>query len=416
MEWLAFEVDHAEMFALGQGCPPWRCRSNGNEDPDDPLLRPPRPVGYLHVYQTNRPLDRLLYIDGMGAAKAKLGTLDTQDLLLLNRELDPFAERERASLLCDLGQTWGVEGFVRMEAGFELILCNFSNGLDLISRHKRPSSDKVEGFDNRFLFEYMRSMSMRYTDIGAARVTLDFSSMVSAYFYSFNMYPDQSSKLPRLTSAHPEQLSLVKAELQDVVQRPRSWKTTNWQGVTDMIVSRYQDRLTFLISNPSRSEFLATVNHLVLQYIDYSDVGTLATATTSPLHRCSSHYLQSVLVSTPQDEIIYQAISTVSERICSTLFTARDLLINDNEGDDEEKEEALHKAVRMLQNLVDWLDWSIFKRCPPCGYDEVCFVAAWPFGQPGDHFSPSCLNNTQMRTRQGWGSYWAYNDTKSLLL
>lgn len=411
MEWLAFEVDHAEMFALGRDCPPWRCRSNGDKDANDPLLRPPLPVGYLHVYETNRPLDRLLYIDGMGAAKTKFGTLDTQDLLLLNKKLDPFAEKERASLLCDLGQRWGVEGFLRMEAGFELILCNFSSGTDLISSNKRPSSNTEEGFDDRFLFEYMRSMSMRYTDIGAARVTLDFSSMVSAYFYSLNMYPDQSSKVPRLTSAHPEQLSLIKTDLQGVLQRPRSWKAANWQGVVDMIISRYQDRVTFLISKPSRSEFLATMNHLLCQYIDYSNDATLANTTTSSLHRCSSHYLQSVLVSTPQDKIIYHAISRVSERICSTLFTVRDILLAN-----EDEVDAPQEAVQLLQDLVDWLDWSSFKRCPPCGYDEVCFVAAWPFGEPRDHFRPSCLNNTQMRKRHGWGSYWAYNETESLLL
>jgi hypothetical protein len=74
------------------------------------------------MYRTTRPLTRLLYIDGMSKVKTSMGTLDTQDLILRN---DSFRTGrggyERARGLCKLGAEWGTEGFIRMEAGFELI-------------------------------------------------------------------------------------------------------------------------------------------------------------------------------------------------------------------------------------------------------------------------------------------------------
>ena len=109
----AFEIPHAEMFAvqrkvslpgrLGEGKeaagesmeeferenlrngPPqqlWEQFDRRDErggvlqqKPNDSYVELHR--GYLHVYQTNRPL-KLLYIDGMSAAKGDLGPMDTQ--------------------------------------------------------------------------------------------------------------------------------------------------------------------------------------------------------------------------------------------------------------------------------------------------------------------------------------------------
>ncbi|KAF6838573.1 hypothetical protein CPLU01_02374 [Colletotrichum plurivorum] len=107
---------------------------------------------FMHSYQTTRPV-RALYFDGESAALMGLGQLDTQMLHLygnvtgpdsdgggLWRGLEP--EYERAMGLCD----WllerglrepgaGFEGVVRMNAGFELIWCDFgSQSLRLVSR------------------------------------------------------------------------------------------------------------------------------------------------------------------------------------------------------------------------------------------------------------------------------------------
>lgn len=57
--------------------------------------------------------------------------------------------------LCDLEAKWEIEGFVRMEMGFEIIFCEFSDGLVLESAHERPSS-KNQSFERMPQLEVLR--------------------------------------------------------------------------------------------------------------------------------------------------------------------------------------------------------------------------------------------------------------------
>ncbi|KAJ0315946.1 hypothetical protein Brms1b_005783 [Colletotrichum noveboracense] len=97
--------------------------------------------GYFHTYRANRDL-KLLYIDGMAAGKTDMGTLDTQDFLLRGVVDQPkFGEFERAGDICALVKSWGLDGVIRMEIGFESIYCDFTDGLDLVSVLRRPWSE-----------------------------------------------------------------------------------------------------------------------------------------------------------------------------------------------------------------------------------------------------------------------------------
>jgi hypothetical protein len=103
MEWLAFEIEHAEVFARsrmgrppgrggdrppgsrpgmpgepGRGPPPIEFMEEFSEEP----LEEPLNSAYLHIYRTKHPISNLLYVDGMSAGKSSMGTLDTQDLVL----------------------------------------------------------------------------------------------------------------------------------------------------------------------------------------------------------------------------------------------------------------------------------------------------------------------------------------------
>ncbi|KAF9876699.1 hypothetical protein CkaCkLH20_05545 [Colletotrichum karsti] len=105
---------------------------------------------FMLSYQTTRPV-RALYFDGESAALMGLGQLDTQMLHLYGNVTGPERkgdrwygmelEYERAAGLCDwldergLGGPDGFEGVVRMNAGFEMIWCDFgSESLRLVSR------------------------------------------------------------------------------------------------------------------------------------------------------------------------------------------------------------------------------------------------------------------------------------------
>lgn len=100
---------------------------------------------HMLTYQSVKPV-KCLYFDGMSAALMGTGQLDSQMVFLYGNTTGPppaglrppgfgiFGELERARGLCQWvqdnglgGLGWGVEGMVRMNAGFELIWCNFSS-------------------------------------------------------------------------------------------------------------------------------------------------------------------------------------------------------------------------------------------------------------------------------------------------
>jgi hypothetical protein len=106
---------------------------------------------FMLTYQATRPI-KCLYFDGESATLMGLGQLDTQMLHLYGNVTGPVLpngtlgglqpEYARANGLCEWlekeglrGRGWGFEGVVRMNAGFEVVWCDFmSESLRLISR------------------------------------------------------------------------------------------------------------------------------------------------------------------------------------------------------------------------------------------------------------------------------------------
>lgn len=108
---------------------------------------------HMLTYQTTHPV-RVIYFDGESATLAGTGQMDTQMLHIYSnvsgrpddggdggRRGGLYEEYDRATGLCDWlsakglrGKGWGYEGVVRMNAGFEVIWCDFeSRSLRLIS-------------------------------------------------------------------------------------------------------------------------------------------------------------------------------------------------------------------------------------------------------------------------------------------
>lgn len=361
--------------------------------------------GYLHEYRTTRALDKLLYIDGMSAGKTTMGTLDTQDFLLRNDTSSsaPWGDYERAQNLCALGAEWGIEGVVRMEAGFELIFCNFTDGMELVSATQRPEGDKHEGYNDLGHFEYMRGIAQRYDGITSGRVEVDYSSMVSAFFYPINLTnPDPlKSGLPRLASAEPIELERIKSDLRQVLTKSMAEKlsSVDWQGVVDMIVTRYTDRLQFMTLNTTtQKSILSEINFLLSVFINYS---SSTPNIPESVEKCSSHYLNPVTPKTNSDHLIHAAVSTVSHKICSTLFEVRGVLL----ADEGAEWNTLEHVKSLIRELITFLDWSTWLECGKCAYDEVCFVAIWPWGRVEDHEQPGCVKNDDVFDRKG---YWDF--------
>ncbi|GAW07585.1 protein [Lentinula edodes] len=96
---------------------------------------------YMYTYRTTK-LVKVLYFNGMSAAWGE-GWLDTQYSVLTgkgktngsrNNEVSLWDDYGRAKGLCQWGKQRDIEGIVRMNAGFEIIWCDFeSSSLKLVS-------------------------------------------------------------------------------------------------------------------------------------------------------------------------------------------------------------------------------------------------------------------------------------------
>ncbi|KAH8197289.1 hypothetical protein TruAng_008533 [Truncatella angustata] len=94
----------------------------------------------MFTYQTTKPV-KALYFDGESATLMGLGQMDTQMLHIFGNISGPphdgwglYEEYARATGLCDWlesaglrGAGWGYEGVIRMNAGFEMIWCDFTS-------------------------------------------------------------------------------------------------------------------------------------------------------------------------------------------------------------------------------------------------------------------------------------------------
>jgi hypothetical protein len=74
--------------------------------------------GTLYTSTASRPL-RVVYFDGMSAAKTPEGTLDLQNVFIFgdadgpDSRRPPHSDYDRGKLLCEWGRKFGIEGFVR---------------------------------------------------------------------------------------------------------------------------------------------------------------------------------------------------------------------------------------------------------------------------------------------------------------
>lgn len=449
-DWLAYEIEHAENFARGRrggpggpgGGPPGHGGGPpppmGNEEGQKPIKDKDRRLelrddddeevhGYLHVYETTRPL-KFLYVDGMGGGKTSMGTLDSQDYLLRGKtpgnETDrwerkqredkhgeeppkrrgpggggPMDEQERAKDLCALCKEWGLQGVVRMEAGFEIIKCDFSDGLEEVQALQRPDQNggRPGGFGN---LEFIRGLSERYQGIGATRTIIDYSSMVSAFFFQVNLTNPNVKRqdLPRMFSVEPQQFAEIKNYLTNVIaeRRDEEARTVDWQDVTDLIVGRYADRIKYMAESvDSVQSMAAEINFLLTLFVD----GSGAESTEDGIDRCANFYLRSVTPNTEADHLIQTALHTVTHEICSTLFRVRGLVVEDPAPD----QSSLAASTSALGALMQSLSWTRFKRCPSCAINEVCIIPMWPMGTVEDYNNPSCSNGSDVEDGE---RYW----------
>ena len=390
LEWLAFEPEHAAGFGRSrEGDSRWPA-PNPPEDANistQQVFVPPESFvrGYFHTYRATRSL-KLVYFDGMSAANMDVGTMDTQDRVVLDGWSgdDDYDDWIRADKICSLGkQSWGgLDGIVRMEAGFELIYCDFSEGLELVSLVGSPFSNETTGQANPRaplgLFEWMRATAQRYDGFDPRRVEVDWSAMVSAFWYSgvnTTNLDVTRPELPGLASNLQSALRPIGKRIGEVFSQQRDPRAAiHWQAVTDRIVTFFGPRIDALsLPSASTATLRGQLDSIFNSFINFAKPRSTQNNTISA---CATRHLDEYRLQqnywTTEDKMIFAALETVTTHICHELFEIRALL-------DPPREENKQSVKTRAERLVVWLDWARRRRCADnCESDgKLCFVSGF---------------------------------------
>jgi hypothetical protein len=395
-----------------------------NDSNWNPIPAPRRQRGYFQSYRTTRPL-KVLYIDGQAAAKASFGLLDSTDIILLNETRDPWDDIKRGGALCDLVSSWGLDGIIRTEAGFEIINCDFGErgGVELLFSNPTPyqnETDRILEGGKVMQFEWIRAVSRRNWGLPAGRVDVDWASMVTAFAYEGNLTnPDVRRRhLPRAMGLSDEQKTAVRNRITDVVARRRDGPphvAVNWQTVTDGVVARFSERIEFFahanLSRWGQTPFMQALaeEHAILTnpYLSYPLAGN---ETAVGIELCKEQHLGGPRKHsggfTAEDVVIFVAIAEVVDTVCNALFAFRPILnmVPVSRNATAEEEVIVTEKVRTwAQDLMETLQWSTWKECSGCTRsDQVCYIPMFPVGEQSVYDEPRC----QPTDGQWSAAYW----------
>ncbi|KAJ3995590.1 hypothetical protein F5050DRAFT_273291 [Lentinula boryana] len=259
-------------------------------DPEHSFLFCKRPCWHLTLV-TTRPL-KVLYFDGSSAVKMHGGSMDSQDIVLWGeRRADRvFSEEERLEQLCKWGRKFELDGFVRMEMNFEVMLCDFESGVETVSflhlSNASPSdpksspstsdeakdhlSDSVETESDSEMdvwiggglnpavtirnFELMHSSSQYNQYPGDIRINLDLTRLVS--FYDLELAPslirmrtgirDKGGRwLYDLAQIEPKDVDTLHQKLREALEDDLTRVTSgvDWQTLFQVVIKRFGTRL-----------------------------------------------------------------------------------------------------------------------------------------------------------------------------
>ncbi|KAI5992053.1 hypothetical protein EDC04DRAFT_2872817 [Pisolithus marmoratus] len=373
---------------------------------------------------STRPL-KVVYFDGSSAAKAPFATMDSQDIIAWGdvQPSWPLEEMDRIEDLCKWGREYDVDGFVS-----EIMLCNFTSGVRLVSALNLagPVMPRNSSPKSSCMFEAMYAGSLHNQYPGETRIQLDLSGLIS--FYDTELVPSLVAARfgkerwdHRLLNISREDVKRVRARLGEVLSRPTGQSSgIDWQGLIRVIVDRYSERLQFVryllnsvdtdVNDWNVTDYAIKtqlqLRNLLVPYIlvnttppsiDPKTKGTGLDALdwARPTYRLCATTHTGMLkddVMTTSEKVLLSAVRETTREICRVLTKMWGLGVlagvdqfmgTVNELDAEAIQNLMKRWRKEVDELMAWLDWSVWVKCrPACGPEEICYLTTWPIGFP----------------------------------
>ncbi|OAX32761.1 hypothetical protein K503DRAFT_776317 [Rhizopogon vinicolor AM-OR11-026] len=412
-DWVAMEPEHSMVFCSGSV-----------------------ETGCWHVtFAVTRPM-KVLYFDGSSAANIPEGTMDTQDLVAWSEMRPEWVDNEEQRIqdLCKWGLQNGINGLVRMEVNFEIMICNFTSHMEVISFSNLDSprlkignvTDLPEDPNSvHHAFEIMHSTSWRENYPGETRIVLDYSALIS--FYDTDLVP---SLMPRrvglerwdhrVAGISPEDIERVEDRLAQVLERPPVTASgIDWKTVLRSVVDRYASRLDVMqyLTNITLDDTPVLLDRarkvqrqlrtMLAPYILLAALPPRDSVEVNATHSWAAPVFQGCATThtsfigtrgilTPSERLLLQAVQETSREICrvitriwaSGFIAGLDPLYPADQDIPADRIRTLMGEWKEdIARLMSWLDWSIWVKCrPACGVEEMCYLPTWPIGFfPPDH-------------------------------
>ncbi|KAG0696715.1 hypothetical protein DFH29DRAFT_185228 [Suillus ampliporus] len=408
-DWIATDPEHSIIFARHNA------RGGG---------------GWHLTLAATRPL-KVLYFDGSSAAKVTDGTTDVQFIVTWG-DLIPEGARDRDVIkaLCTWGKEFGIDGFARMAMDFEVMLCDFTAGVEVVS-FLNVVLPKVETlypqpppFDSDIWirsFEVMHAGSWRNRYPGDSRIVLDLTGLISLYDTALapSLVPVRAGLERcdhRVLGLSSEDISRLMRKLTEVVSRPDPVGSgIDWKTLIHVIVDRYADRLELMqhllnFTSSDSQELLqraklaqAQLRIMLTPYLLHSIAvpsagtsGVNASRWASPvfMHCATTHTSQMINQRpsmTSSECLLLKAVEDTTREICRVttkmwadgVMSGLDTLFQVEMNGEGEVTRLMGEWRQDMQKLMSWLDWSVWIKCrPACGPEEMCYLPTWPINAP----------------------------------
>ncbi|KAJ7280327.1 hypothetical protein C8J57DRAFT_1175054 [Mycena rebaudengoi] len=359
---------------------------------------------WLLTLVVTRPL-RALYFDGNSAIKMPDGPMDTQDLLVWGEVLPERAtlewEYERLRGLCDLGRELGLDAFIRMNLKFEVMLCDFTDGVEIASFSKLETEPTFPHHG----YSFIQSSTWHDRPPGETRIQLDLSHLIS--LYDVALAPSLvSQRLGKQRHEH-RVLGIAAEDIDAVMHRLRTMQKSpsesgiNWSSLFQVIIDRYAQRLEVLQSTlkscDDHKRAFRILRTMLMPYLLHFAVPPHTTAGNSwaaPIFRQCAQTHTSFMSSlesklTASERLLRNAVEETNREICRTLVRMWASGVVERLSGPA----LLAEWKTDVDRLMAWLDWSAWTTCrPSCAIDESCYL-------PGAPFSMDEWNNTSVQPK-----------------
>ena len=282
----------------------------------------------------------------------------------------------------------------------DLLPKNVSKGIRRPYRPSIPPQRPPPGWrgslpsDVLAFFEVHVSGSWHDRAPGETRVHIDYAGLVTFYDPTLSSLVEARQGKDRLhyrlKGISPTDTESVHAELRSVLTRRQGTGSgVDWGSIARVVTERYADRLEYLrfllspnatsIFADSAEQAAAVRSQLLLMLVAYISIGDVpprlpASANASwaaPIvRRCATTQTSGIPLGmlTPQEVRIHAAVEGTLREICRRLTLAW-MEFFDVEGESSaQAAEAIEVGRMHIDELMSWLDWSLWVRCSPaCG-------------------------------------------------